>query len=206
MDTPVNPNFTKHAYSLILFRQEGYPCVFYGDMFGIAAPFPSPPTCDGKLADLVLARNLYAYGDQQDYFDDSKFIGWVRRGDTKDKGPHTAGMAVVMSWDSDHAPTEPKYPSTISSGILRFFARTKKLEKLRERQAHYIKKMKVGAHHAGEVWTDVLGGITDRVVISDDGFGMFPCRRNNVAIYTSERADGRGRFPVNFKSNIQQFS
>jgi len=54
---------------------------------------PEPPSCGGKLADLVLARKLYAYGEQNDYFDEPNCIGWVRRG-TWDKPD---GCAVVMS-------------------------------------------------------------------------------------------------------------
>ena len=52
-----------------------------------------PPACGGKLPDLTLARKLYAYGTQEDYFDEPNCIGFVRRG-TWDK---PAGLACVMS-------------------------------------------------------------------------------------------------------------
>ena len=47
----------------------------------------------GKLPDLILARKLYAYGEQNDYFDDPHLIGWVRKGTWDRK----AGCAVVLS-------------------------------------------------------------------------------------------------------------
>ncbi|KAF2442633.1 glycoside hydrolase family 13 protein [Karstenula rhodostoma CBS 690.94] len=93
VETHIEGWFKPLAYSLILLREQGYPCVFYGDMYGMQGDRAEPPSCGGKLADLVLARKLYAYGSQDDYYDDPNCIGWVRRG-TWD---HPAGMAVVMS-------------------------------------------------------------------------------------------------------------
>jgi alpha-amylase len=93
VETPIEGFFKPLAYALILLRREGYPCVFYGDMYGMKGEYPEPPACGGKLADLTLARKLYAYGDQEDYWDDAHCIGFVRRG-TWDK---PAGLACVMS-------------------------------------------------------------------------------------------------------------
>ena len=39
------------------------------------------------------ARKLYAYGEQRDYFDDPKSIGWTRFGTLE----HPHGCGVVMS-------------------------------------------------------------------------------------------------------------
>lgn len=91
--TPVEGFFKPLAYALILLRQEGYPCPFYGDMYGMKGKTPEPPSCGGKLADLCLARKLYAYGSQEDYWDNPNCIGFVRRG-TWD---HPNGLACVMS-------------------------------------------------------------------------------------------------------------
>ncbi|KAI9721770.1 MAG: hypothetical protein M1812_002105 [Candelaria pacifica] len=93
VETPIKDFFVPLAYALILLRADGYPCVFYGDLYGIQGEHPSPPSCGGKLADLVLARKLYAYGQQEDYFDTPNCIAWVRRG-TPDKPD---GLVVVMS-------------------------------------------------------------------------------------------------------------
>ncbi|KAK9450935.1 glycoside hydrolase superfamily, partial [Limtongia smithiae] len=91
---PIEGFFKPIAYALILLRREGYPCVFWGDLEGIANPdYKEPPSCGGKLSDIILARSLYAYGDQHDYFDYPTCLGWVRRG-TWDR---SNGMAVVVS-------------------------------------------------------------------------------------------------------------
>ena len=84
------------AYALILLRGDGYPCLFYGDVFGIRGGVEGDwkgPAAQGKIPDMTLARKLYAYGEQNDYFDNPNLIGWVRRG-TWDR---PAGCAVVLS-------------------------------------------------------------------------------------------------------------
>ncbi|KAF3940656.1 Alpha-amylase [Dactylella cylindrospora] len=82
------------AYAVILLRLDGYPCVFYGDLFGIKNPDnPEPPSCGGKLPVMMAARKLYSYGEQHDYWDAPNCVGWVRKG-THDK---SYGLAVVLS-------------------------------------------------------------------------------------------------------------
>ena len=74
--TPIEGFFKPLAYALILLRLDGYPAVFYGDLYGTKGEHAEPPTCGGKLADLVLARKLYAYGVQEDYFNEANCVGW----------------------------------------------------------------------------------------------------------------------------------
>lgn len=84
--------FKPMAYAIILLRQEGYPCVFYGDYKGIpASKVKAKKTMLDKLMKL---RKNNAYGIQHDYFDDSNCIGWTREGDEEHKD---SGLAVVMS-------------------------------------------------------------------------------------------------------------
>ncbi|KAI4248859.1 MAG: hypothetical protein L6R40_000871 [Gallowayella cf. fulva] len=89
----VQPFFKPLAYALILLRAEGYPCVFYGDVYGIKGDHQYPPSCGGKVPDLCLARKLYAYGEQRDYFDFPQCIGWSRLG-TWD---HPFGLVCLLS-------------------------------------------------------------------------------------------------------------
>ena len=89
----IQPFFKPLAYCLILLRAEGYPCVFYGDVYGIQGDHPLPPSCGGKVPDLCLARKLYSYGEQLDYFDFPQCIGWTRLG-TWDR---PSGLACIMS-------------------------------------------------------------------------------------------------------------
>ncbi|OCK74375.1 glycoside hydrolase family 13 protein [Lepidopterella palustris CBS 459.81] len=166
MDTPVKPEFMQLAYALILLRRDGIPCIFYGDMFGICGPYSSPPTCWGKLPDLVLARKLYAFGDQVDYFDGRHCVGWVRKG-IPEGYARSVGMAVTH----------------VASRLLQ-------------------KRMFVGREWAGEVWTDLLKRKSVEVVIDREGYGVFPCQRNSVAVYVWKDAEARERFPVNMNVNI----
>ncbi|KAL9110949.1 MAG: hypothetical protein Q9227_004564 [Pyrenula ochraceoflavens] len=108
----VRPWFIPHAYALILLHHLSHqPCVFYGDLYGTCgpppanAPHPPPPSanftqtfnppCMGgsRLHRLTLARKLYAYGPQHDFFDSPTCVGWTRMG--FDRGGN--GCAVVLN-------------------------------------------------------------------------------------------------------------
>ena len=91
--TKIEGFFKPLAYALILLRNQGYPSVFYGDLYGTKGEHAEPPACNNQLADIILARKLYAYGTQEDYWDNPNCIGWVRRGNEE----HPAGLACVMS-------------------------------------------------------------------------------------------------------------
>lgn len=84
--------FKPLAYALILLRKEGYPCVFYGDYYGISHDHLPPKR--SMIERLLKARKYFAYGRQKDYFDDSNIIGWTREGDYDHPD---SGMAVIMS-------------------------------------------------------------------------------------------------------------
>ena len=87
----INNWFKLPAYSLILLRNEGYPCVFYGDMYGI--PHDNVLATE-KLSLLLKLRKEKAYGNQTDYLDNPNFIGWTREGDEEHPD---SGLAVVIS-------------------------------------------------------------------------------------------------------------
>lgn len=88
LESWVQPWFKPLAYALILLRQAGTPCVFYGDLYGIPHNDIGPVR---ELENLMVARRRYAFGHQQDYFDHPNTIGWTR------EGAGAGGMAVVMS-------------------------------------------------------------------------------------------------------------
>lgn len=93
----VQPWFKPLAYSLILLRANGYPCVFYGDLYGCGEKgkdnYQQPMS---QLADFIRARKLFAHGETRDSFDHPNCIGWVRTGD-KDND----GCAVLMCTGSE---------------------------------------------------------------------------------------------------------
>lgn len=83
--------FKPHAYSIILLRNEGYPCVFYGDFYGI--PHDNIPAMK-SLPVLIKLRQKMAYGIKHDYFDNPKIIGWTLEGIDEIKN---SGLAVIMT-------------------------------------------------------------------------------------------------------------
>jgi len=99
LEAPVAAWFKPHAYALILLRAEGYPCVFYPDLYGAKYKDKGRDGEDYEidlakvdcLENLLQARKNNAYGDQNVYFDEPDCIGFTRLGD----GEHP-GCAVVM--------------------------------------------------------------------------------------------------------------
>lgn len=88
--------FKPFAYALILLRDTGYPCVFYGDWYGTQDGLPPVD----ELPMLMTARVKKAYGPQHDYFDHPKTIGWTREGDA---GHPESGLAVLLNSGEEDA-------------------------------------------------------------------------------------------------------
>jgi len=84
--------FKEIAYALILLREKGYPCVFYGDYFGIQGSTPYNGIKD-QLDNLIMLRKKHCYGEQTDYFSTENLIGWIRHGDEE----HANKAAIVIS-------------------------------------------------------------------------------------------------------------
>jgi alpha-amylase len=100
LEAPVKHWFKPLAYALILLRQEGYPCIFYPDLYGANYTDKGRDGNDheiflnkvGELESLIVARKEVAYGVQRDYFDHPNCIGWTREGDDAH-----SGCAVLLS-------------------------------------------------------------------------------------------------------------
>ena len=84
--------FRPLAYALILLRQTAYPCVFYGDYYGIE--HDGIPSMREQLRPLLKARELCAYGTQHDYLDHPNVIGWTMEGSDEHEN---SVLAVIMS-------------------------------------------------------------------------------------------------------------
>ncbi|MFI3887060.1 alpha-amylase [Streptococcus parauberis] len=85
--------FKPIAYSLVMLRQDGLPCVFYGDYYGIEGDDFGQPSFKNDLDKLAFLRKEFAYGQEVDYFDHANCIGWTRLGDDE----HQSALAVVVS-------------------------------------------------------------------------------------------------------------
>ena len=83
--------FKASAYGLILLRADGYPCVFWGDLYGI------PARGIGAVADLkrlLRIRRWYAYGEERSWFDDPHIVGFTRAGSRETPG---SGLAFLCT-------------------------------------------------------------------------------------------------------------
>lgn len=83
--------FKPAAYGLILLRAFGYPCVFWGDLYGIPARDIPPLSC---LKTLLRLRRTCALGAERDWFDHPHLIGFIREGETDRPG---SGLAFLCT-------------------------------------------------------------------------------------------------------------
>lgn len=156
LEAPIEAWFKPHAYALILLRQDGYPCIFYPDLYG--AHYTDKGNdgedheiwlekCDG-MENLLNLRNQYAYGVQRDYFDHPNCIGWTREG--IDEQEHS-GCAVLLSNSEEGN-----------------------------------KRMEVGVRHAGKTFTDFLQKHPAQVTIDENGWGEFFVSPGSVSVWTEQ--------------------
>ncbi len=95
LESQIDLWFKPLAYGLILLMEKGYPCVFYGDYYGVGGE-ESPHKL---ILDILLdARRKYAYGEQVDYFDHPNMVGFTRKGDHDQPG---SGLALLISNGDD---------------------------------------------------------------------------------------------------------
>jgi alpha-amylase len=100
LEAPVEAWFKPIAYSLILLRFEGYPCIFYPDIYGAHYRDTGEDGNEyeiwlekvNELEMLMQARHNNAFGPTRDYFNHKNCIGWIREGDE-----HHSGCAVLLS-------------------------------------------------------------------------------------------------------------
>ena len=112
LESWVDDWFKPLAYALILLREHGYPCLFYGDYFGSAGDPQGfhPLTSHRKIIDdFIGVRQRYCVGELHDYFDHPQCVGWLWTGDAD----HPDVLAVVMSTgDAGSKPMATGKPNT----------------------------------------------------------------------------------------------
>lgn len=92
LESAVADWFKPAAYALILLRQAGLPCLFYGDYYGVKGRYGNPSF--QNVLDLLLDLRLaHAYGPEEDYLDQADCIGWTRLGDEE----HGTALAVLLT-------------------------------------------------------------------------------------------------------------
>lgn len=153
LEQPVEHWFKPLAYTLILLREAGYPCVFYADIYGSKY---TDKGNDGEEHEIVIApceeletllhiRKAIAYGTQRDYFDNPNCIGWTREGIEEHAD---SGCAVLISNDQD-----------------------------------CVKNMEVGRQHAGKTFVDGLRKCDSRIVINEEGWAEFSVKAGSVSVW-----------------------
>jgi alpha-amylase len=158
LEAPVEKWFKPLAYALILLREEGYPCIFYPDLYG--AHYTDKGR-DGNeheifldkcahIEELLEARKKFSYGVQRDYFDHGNCIGWTREGQDDIPG---SGCGVLLS-NGDEG----------------------------------YKKMEIGKKFQGQHFTDYLGNSPVDVVIDEDGVGEFHVPGGSVSVWIATTA------------------
>ncbi len=156
LEAPVDHWFKPIAYALILLREQGYPCVFYPDLYGADYTDKNKEgeDCDIHLAPvenldkLLKGRKFFAYGTQRDYFDHPNCIGWTREGNDEQK---TSGCAVIIS-NGDEG----------------------------------VKDMEMGKTNAGVIYIDYLGKRNEEVTINEEGWGKFFCEGGSVSVWVKK--------------------
>ena len=177
LESTVQPWFKPVAYSIVLLREAGYPCVFFADLFGL--PNDAIPAV-AELPLLMEVRRRFAYGTQHDYLDEPDLAGWTREGGTSHG---STGVAVVLN---NRAIPEDD-PTEMIDAQAEDGAQEEPVE-APPAQPWPTKRMYVGASHAGETWRCVLGDVVD-VTIGEDGNGDFPAAASSmVAVYLPEEA------------------
>lgn len=98
--SPVADWFKPLGYALLLLRNEGYPCVFWGDYFGNdgARGEGERLVSHRVVIDAMLAaRQNFLFGRIHDHLQSSTCVGWLASGDAE----HPGVMAVVLSTADD---------------------------------------------------------------------------------------------------------
>ncbi|RFZ91384.1 alpha-amylase [Mucilaginibacter conchicola] len=153
LEQPVEPWFRPIAYSLILLRSDGYPCLFYADLYGSHYKDTGGDGKDHKvtlrkveeLEAMLAVRKSLAYGEQRDYFDHPNCIGWTRSGIQEKEG---SGCAVLIS----NGEAGNKF-------------------------------MEIGRHFAGRTFTDALGKVQEEVNVNDEGWAEFRVQAGSVSVW-----------------------
>ncbi|SEI37087.1 alpha-amylase [Dyadobacter koreensis] len=156
LEQTVDEWFRPLAYALILFREAGYPCIFYTDLYG--SKYKDTGN-DGQEHEITLAkmeglenmlycRKHISYGLQTDYFDHPNCIGWTRQGDDEHEN---SGCAVIIS-NGDEG----------------------------------LKRMEMGLQHAGKVFVDFLNNVQEEITIGEDGWADFKVNGGSVSLWAAK--------------------
>jgi alpha-amylase len=156
LEQTVEQWFRPLAYALILLREQGYPCVFYTDLYGSTYKDTGDNGEEheitleklNEIEALLYLRKNVSYGAQVDYFEALDSIGWVRMGDQEHAH---SGCAVVMSTGEAT-----------------------------------VRRMQVGEAHAGKIFIDYLGKVEQEIMIDESGWADFLVNGGSVSVWVEK--------------------
>lgn len=94
LESQVESWFIPHAYATILLSKSGYPCLFYGDYYGVNGEESPHKWIIDKLLEV---RKNNAYGEQYNYFDHPNYVAIYRTG--KENDINTGCVTVFSNTD-----------------------------------------------------------------------------------------------------------
>ena len=77
LESQVDSWFIPHSYAIILLSKDGYPCLFYGDYYGVGGEKSPHQWIIDKLLEV---RRINAYGEQINHLDNPNVIAIQRTG------------------------------------------------------------------------------------------------------------------------------
>ena len=95
LESQIESWFKPHAYAIILLAERGYPCLFYGDYYGVGGQESEHRWI---IDQLLHVRKHYAYGGEIDYFDDPNLVGIYRTGRENELN---TGCVAILSNNED---------------------------------------------------------------------------------------------------------
>lgn len=96
LESQIESWFKPHAYAIILLSEHGYPCLFYGDYYGVGE---NESEHKWIIDQLLYTRKNFAYGSQVSYFDSPNVIAIYRTG--RENDINTGCIAVLSNSDEE---------------------------------------------------------------------------------------------------------
>ncbi|MHA4896474.1 alpha-amylase [Pedobacter sp. PWIIR3] len=148
--------FRPLAYTLILLREQGIPCLFYPDLYGCKYKDKDHTGEEQEieiigvpeLHELCRLRKECSSGLQRDYLNHPNCIGWTREGTEE---VSCSGFAVIMCNGGDG-----------------------------------YKDMEIGIRHAGKTFVDALGHCQEEIKVNDEGWAQFKCEHKSVSVWIAK--------------------
>ncbi|MBN2486428.1 MAG: alpha-amylase [Bacteroidales bacterium] len=167
-ESAVESWFKPLAYSFILLRRNGYPCIFFDDFYGSNVASKSNHVHlpgEEYLGLLLKLRQQFALGEER-YYDSEHLAGWVRMGFV----PTAKGAMAVVLNNGEHV-------SAISMNTGRFNKRFYMLATIKHTPGGYL-----------VVYNryDAYGNNAEGLFTDHNGIAGFPCDAKAVSLWLED--------------------